>query len=133
IEPLAPGAMRRRRRIDVWRDDVVNVDAMFRDTHVTDEGAETVLHEWSVVAVIDPSTWVIDGCDATPHALPWGECPAAAGSARRLVGHTVTELRSLVNQELRGTSTCTHLNDLLRSLADVGTLASLVPVEGAVH
>ena len=129
IGELAAGAMRRRRRIDVWRaaGGTLDVDAMFRDTHVTDDGEETVLHEWSVDTAVESSTGIISRCEATPHTLPWGECPAAAASARRLVGVEVTRLRTLVNQELRGTSTCTHLNDLLRSLADVATLATHVP------
>ena len=33
------------------------------------------------------------------------------------------KLRGFVRQGLTGTSTCTHLNDLLRSLADVAPLA----------
>jgi hypothetical protein len=31
--------------------------------------------------------------------------------------------RDFVRSSLRGTSTCTHLNDLLRSLGDIGMLA----------
>jgi len=129
ISELAAGAMRRRRRLDVWRADAgaLVVNAMFRDTHLSDDGEETVLHEWSVDAAVESSTGIISSCEATPHALPWVECPMAAASAHRLVGIEVTLLRTLVNQELRGTSTCTHLNDLLRSLADVATLATHVP------
>jgi hypothetical protein len=58
--------------------------------------------------------------------LPWTECPAAAASAGRLDGLRVDELRERVAKEFRGTTTCTHLNDLLRSLADLGALVRLV-------
>lgn len=126
LAELPPGAMRRRRRLDVWPTaEGLVVDAMFRDTHVdADTGVETVLHEWWADAVVDPRSSVVTRCAARPGPLPWGECPTAAGSAGRLVGHAAGVLRDLVREELRGTSTCTHLNDLLRSLADVPALAA---------
>jgi hypothetical protein len=39
---------------------------------------------------------------------------------------TLSDLHFRVRQELSGTSTCTHLNDLLRSVADVAGLVHLV-------
>jgi hypothetical protein len=54
--------------------------------------------------------------------LPWPECPGAAASAGELVGRTVPDVRAYVRANLRGISTCTHLNDLLCSLADVAPL-----------
>ncbi len=59
----------------------------------------------------------IMSCEATPRVLPWAECPHAAASAERLVGRRLGDLRALVRDELVGTSTCTHLNDLLSSLS----------------
>jgi hypothetical protein len=59
---------------------------------------------------------------ATPRVLPWIECPGAATTAGRLVGRPVAGLRGLVRDELVGTSTCTHLNDLLASLSQVDQL-----------
>ena len=56
---------------------------------------------------------------ATVRVLPWQECPAAIGSAVRVKGMMLSELRNRVRAEFVGTSTCTHLNDLLRSLEDV--------------
>jgi Protein of unknown function (DUF2889) len=38
----------------------------------------------------------------------------------------VAGIPALVRHDLRGTSTCTHLNDLLRSLGDVGVLMDLL-------
>lgn len=127
IGPLAAGAMRRRRLLDVTVGDPLDVRSMFRDTHVDGNGVETVLHEYSLTAKLDPRSLVLSGCEARPRVLPWIECPAAAASASRLDGHHVSDIRRLVAREFRGTSICTHLNDLLRSLADLGRLASLLP------
>lgn len=123
---LGAGKMRRRRLVDVTRGDPVTVVAMFRDTHVEPGGLETVLHEYSLTATADPSTLTFLSCTASPHVLPWVECPGAAASAGRVVGHRPDGIRALVRQDLRGLGTCTHLNDLLRSLGDVGALADLL-------
>lgn len=120
---LQTGAMRRRRLLDVSGS---RVFAMFRDTFIApDTGVETILHEYSINAEYDFSADRFVSCEATPHVLPWPECPAAAASAKRVVGKSATELREFVRREFSGTSTCTHLNDLLRSLSDVSTLGAL--------
>jgi hypothetical protein len=126
MEPLAPGAMRRKRLVDVVEGDPFAVLAMFRDTHVEPGGTETILHEYEVAATVDPDTLEVRSASATPRVLPWPECPAAAGSAGRLVGHPVGDIRSFVRQDLRGVTTCTHLNDLLRSMGDIGAMASIL-------
>jgi len=124
IGPLPAGAMRRRRLVEVGAGDPLTVFALFRDTHVDDNGVETILHEYTLTAALDPVSLVLSDCRARPRVLPWVECPAAADSAARLDGHAVGDVRRLVARELRGTTTCTHLNDLLRSLGDLGTLAA---------
>jgi Protein of unknown function (DUF2889) len=125
MSPLASGAMRRQRLIEVTGD-AVEVLAMFRDTHLDMKGAERVLHEYSLAATVDASTQALRHIEATPRVLPWPECPAAASSASRLNGLALSELPRFVAEEMRGTSTCTHLNDLLRSLSEVkGLLAHL--------
>lgn len=124
IGPLPPGAMRRRRLVEVAPGDPCPVWAAFRDTHVDPNGTETVLHEYSLTAALDPATMTLVHCRATPQVLPWHECPQAAASAGRLAGRRVDELRDLVSREFKGITTCTHLNDLLRSLAGI---AALVP------
>ncbi|MCU1346920.1 MAG: hypothetical protein JWL70_3186 [Acidimicrobiia bacterium] len=126
LPPLATGAMRRRRLVQVSAGDPLVVFAMFRDTHTDSHGEETVLHEYSLNATLDPTTLVLSDCIATPQVLPWVECTAAALSAPRLNGHTAAELRDLVRKEFRGTTTCTHLNDLLRSLGDLAVLAPAI-------
>jgi hypothetical protein len=130
MPPLEPGSMRRQRLVertgaDVW--------AMFRDTYARPDGVTTVLHEYSVEATLtgdgvgsgsgdDGGTERFVSCVATPRVLPWAECPGAAASAGRLVGRRLDELAGLVRDELIGTSTCTHLNDLLASLSQAEQL-----------
>jgi hypothetical protein len=120
---LPPSAMRRRRRLDVLAaGDEVILDAMFRDTYVTPEGIETIIHEYDVAASVDRETRRILALECTPRVLPWGECPVAAASGSRLVGEDLGRVRSLVRGEFSGISTCTHLNDALRSLEDAAAL-----------
>ncbi len=126
MDELPIGAMRRRRLVDVTATDVVEIRAMFRDTHVDDDGRETVLHEYELRVDADPATLEVTSSVAVPRVLPWIECPQAVASAGRLVGHRIGGLRTLVRTDLRGTSTCTHLNDLLRSIDDVVALHRLV-------
>jgi hypothetical protein len=114
-----PRTVRRRRRIDVACRDALEVDAMFRDSHWDDDGVETVVHEYCLTARVDPATGVVTDARATPRVLPYVECPTAAHSAARVVGMPLEAVRDRVRAELRGTGTCTHLNDLLRSLEDV--------------
>jgi len=126
IEEMAVPSMRRRRLIDVTSGDPLTVQAMFRDSHRAEDGLETVLHEYSVEASVDPETSEVLDCQATPRSLPWTECPEAADSAERLAGQRVESLRSFVRENLTGTTTCTHLNDLLRSLTDVAALSQIL-------
>ena len=124
MAPLGPHGMRRRRRIDVTRAEagVHPVNVFFRDSHVDGDGRETVVHEYGVAATVDAETRVVRSIVAAADVLPWAECPAAVGSASLLVGQPVGDLRAWARGNLRGTSTCTHLNDTLRGLADVGAL-----------
>jgi len=124
--PLPVHAMRRRRRIDVLPVDegaVWEVDAHFRDSYVDDEG-ETVVHEYTVLARVDGATSTVLEAAATPRVLPWFECPEAAASAARLAGRTLESLRAGIRAEFLGATTCTHLNDMLRALADVAVLGA---------
>jgi hypothetical protein len=124
VAALPRHAMRRRRRIDVFEQGVgrVGIDAMFRDTYVRGDGVETIIHEYTLDAVVETETGVIVEARATPRVLPWRECPGAVAGAERIVGMTLRELHFRVRRELDGTSTCTHLNDLLRSVADTEAL-----------
>lgn len=128
VAPLPPHGMRRRRCLDIWREeDLVLVECLFRDSHFDTAGCETVVHEYTVHATVDPDTMRFDDCTADVGALPWLECPAAAASAQRLAGTTLDDLRSRVRGSFVGPSTCTHLNDTLRSLEDVPRLLDALP------
>ena len=126
--PIPPHGMRRRRRIDVVpptdAEGLLRVDAMFRDSYVTAAGVETIVHEYTFTADVDPLTHEVLRSEATPRALPFAQCPEAGGSAERLVGRGLDDLRARIRTEFTGPTTCTHLNDMLRALADVGMLAA---------
>jgi hypothetical protein len=126
LPTMPPVSMRRRRRLDVWHEDTWHVDAMFRDSWVGPDGVETVVHEYAATASVDPDNHAVTAIAATPKVLPWPECPAAAASALRLVNTPVDDLRTRVRADFTGISTCTHLNDMLRSFADVPALAAQI-------
>jgi hypothetical protein len=133
--PYLPAtAMRRARRIDVRRSPSKSteylIDAMFRDSYVRADGLETIIHEYEVRGAVDQDTARITSMEAIPHVLPWQECPGAVGSAAGTTGMTLSELHSRVRQELQGTSTCTHLNDLYRSLGDCTTMIDALDAAG---
>jgi hypothetical protein len=127
MTPLPVHGMRRRRRIDVLAacDGLIEIDAMFRDTYVRADGVETIIHEYTLIAAVTDTGLIVES-QAEPRVLPWRECPGAVASASRITGMTLEELHFRVRQELSGTSTCTHLNDLLRSVADAAALLSRV-------
>jgi hypothetical protein len=136
LPPLPPGGMRRLRRIDVTPSDGRagnwDLDVFFRDSHMDDALLETVVHEYSLSARVAGPDRTIGEIDVTADVLPWKECPAAVASAVRLVGHGLDDLRSHVRSQFVGTTTCTHLNDVLRGLTDVDVLIdALVPAVGS--
>jgi hypothetical protein len=127
--PLPPHAMRRHRRLDLAREGALVADVFFRDSHAAEDGSETVVHEYTARVEIDPDSLRIARVDVRARVLPWVECESAEASAARLVGRPVASLRPTVRSEFTGPSTCTHLNDTLRSLEDVASLAArLEPV-----
>jgi len=124
---LPPTGMRRLRRIDVVPLDAGDgatwhIDSMFRDSLVEPVNGHTVVHEYSVVAVVRRTSGRIVDIDVTARVLPGPECPNAVASAGRVVGRRAGELRSLVSGQFSGVTTCTHLNDQLRALGDVDAL-----------
>ncbi len=123
VEPLRPHGMRRFRRLDLTPDGAFDVH--FRDSHVDGDGVETIVHEYTVEGSVDASTRTITSVAAEVRVLPWQECPGAIGSASRIRGMTLSEMRDRVRGEFVGTSTCTHLNDTLRAVADLDALLDL--------
>jgi Protein of unknown function (DUF2889) len=62
-----------------------------------------------------------------PRVLPYRECPNAAPNATRMIGQRLADFRQSVITTLPNTLGCTHLNDVLRSLAEVPQLAENLP------
>lgn len=135
MAPLGPHAMRRRRRLDVGPADAAGrhaVDVHFRDSHSGDggddgNGSETVVHEYTATAAVDAASLRLVTLTPKAQVLPWQECPGALASASRLVGTTLDDLAATVRRDLVGVTSCTHLNDTFRSLADLRALLPLVP------
>jgi hypothetical protein len=128
LAPHPEIAMRRARRIDVWRDQgELSIDAMFRDSCWDPDGSEIAVHEYHLLARADGGTDALTSVEARPRILPYVECPLAAPNAEWLIGTPMRALRSEVLERLRGSDCCTHLNDALRSLAEVPVLASSLP------
>ena len=88
------------------------------------------MHEYGVRATVDAVARTVRAIEAAADVLPWAECPAAVGSAARVAGHALAELRPWVRKTFTGTSTCTHLNDTLRGLADVDVLIDRLVAAG---
>lgn len=128
LEPLGPHGVRRRRRLDVSAADErghATFDVHFRDSHADEHRVERGVHEYDVRGTLDVAERRIVDLRCEARVLPWQECPGAVASAQRVVGLTLGEVRDHVRRELRGVSTCTHLNDVLRSLADLDALLAL--------
>ena len=128
VAPLAAYGMRRLRRLDVWGVDAdrIGFSAHFRDSHVDAVGDETVVHEYTAEGTADRTDRTVTAVEAMARVLPWQECPRALGSVQDIVGLRLDELRPRIRAEFVGTSTCTHLNDTLRSIGDVDHLLAYV-------
>ena len=133
LEPLAVGQARRLRRLDVVAaDGGIEVDAHFRDSAVLPDGTERIVHEYTVTATVETEGWTFTSAVAEPRVLPFpSDCAIAADSASLLVGRTVDSLRAGIGPQGRGAGACTHLTDLLRTLADVDRLAPLAYEAGS--
>jgi hypothetical protein len=120
-----PMAMRRARRIDVWRDgDTLHIDAMFRDGCWEPDGTEIAVHEYQVLATAGADDGRLRSVEALPRVLPFAECPLAAPNVTVLKDVAMPDLREVVLDRLKGVPGCTHLNDALRALAEVPVLAA---------
>jgi hypothetical protein len=127
LDVLPAVAMRRARRMDVWRQaETYRIDAHFRDCSTDDQLGLIGVHEYSIQAEIDAARLVVTRLEAIPRVLPFAECPAAAANMDRLLGQPLPGLRRRVVELLNGIDCCTHLNDALRALADVSALLPAV-------
>jgi hypothetical protein len=123
-EPSLPThGMRRLRRIDVAViDDEIVVDTHFRDSYQELSGVETAVHEYEVLVSAGAGDRMVRQVEVRSRVLPGPDCPGAADSAQAVVGQPLEQLRRFVRAEMRDDTVCTHLNDQLRSLADVPAL-----------
>ena len=109
-----------------WRDVVMQ---MRNDGHrVVQVGHVSDKHQPDLrrprTAVVDPVDHTLVSAEATPRVLPFPECQWAAPNVKQLVGMPVTGFRSSVQRTLTELQACTHLNDMLRGLAEVPALVA---------
>jgi hypothetical protein len=137
---LAPGQMRRLRRLDLVpvaasgagpggtapAGAAFLADALVRDSFHDPRDTEVVIHEFTVRAAVAADGTVLD-VSAGIGVVPGPQCPEARGSAARIVGRQAGDLRDGVAREFVGISTCTHLNDTLRTLGDLPRLLGALP------
>jgi len=120
-------AMRRHRRVDVIPEgDELLIDAFFRDSCWEPDGTEMALHEYNVSARVDADTLTLNAVEAFPRVLPFPECQWAPEHVTLLVGRPVQTFRTDVQTTLTELQACTHLNDMLRCLAEVPALARAI-------
>jgi hypothetical protein len=139
---LAPMATRRERVLEVGSRDPAGlrdlrgqgpVTVRYRDSYADPDGLSRALHEWTVHTVLADSGLGGSGLAGSGDArfgkfaveagrLPWVECPAAGLSAHRLDGHAMADVEQMIGAGFAGISTCTHLNDTLRGLAELPDL-----------
>lgn len=119
-------ALRRARRLDVWLDGDIQVDAGFQDSATAPEGGRVAVHEYGLRLTVDAVTGLVKTIAATPHVLPFPECPSAVANLQQLINTPVVEFRSLILEKLARVEGCTHLNDALRSLADIHQLMAML-------
>ncbi|HEX7856270.1 MAG TPA: DUF2889 domain-containing protein [Sphingobium sp.] len=116
---------RRARLIDIWREsDVIRVESIFQDSaSLPGTTMREAIHEYRLSGTADAATGQLLTLDATAGSLPHAECPAAMVNMNVIVGTPMGELRETVLDRLKRTAGCTHLNDMIRSLAEVPVLA----------
>lgn len=118
---------RRARRIDIWiEDSMLKIDVGFQDSASDPELDRVAIHEYHVWGGADLATLTLQVVDASPHVLPFPECPGAIANMQKMIGTSLKDMRTRVIEELPGVLGCTHLNDLLRSLAEVPSMRELL-------
>ena len=126
--PQTEGAnFRRARYIDISvHDNVMNINVGFQDSASDPSSARVAIHEYRLHAQADIEHGVLTSLTATPHILPFVECPGAIANISSLIGTPLHEMRTRVIEELPGVKGCTHLNDVLRGLAEAPILANFL-------
>lgn len=117
-------SMRRARRIDVSVGDRIIVEAHFQDSAAQRAGGRLAVHEYLLRATADRESQALLSLEADPRILPFDHCPAAILNIDILLGTPLSALRQTVLDALPRTRGCTHLNDMLRSLAEAPALVA---------
>ena len=106
--------------------DELVVDAFFRDSCWEPDGSEIVLHEYDGRRrASTPRRRRCGDRAATPHVLPFPECQWAPQHVVLLVGHAGARVpHRRADRRSPSSQCCTHLNDMLRCLAEVPALAA---------
>ncbi len=121
---------RRSRLIDIWQeeDGLIRVESIFQDSSsLPDTDVREAIHEYRLSATADGATGTLLSLDATPGTLPHAECPAAMVNMAVVLGTPMNALRGTVLDRLKRTAGCTHLNDMIRSLAEAPVLVQKLP------
>lgn len=116
--------MRRARRIDVWREgEELAIDVGFQDSGTQPDSADRIaIHEYHVVAKTKDGR--LSELKVDPRILPFQECPGAVAHTKLMLTRPLADLRAEVLATLPGILGCTHLNDVLRSMAEVPAMAA---------
>ena len=123
LPEMPPIGTRRARFIDVRLEgDRIEISAGFQDSTGDPDHGRVGIHEYRLRATADRATGRLDGLESTPHILPFRECPSAVQSSLAILDAPLSDLRDVVLERLAKTRGCTHLNDALRSLAEVPVL-----------
>ena len=117
-------SFRRARRIDLWQDGDIFIDTCFQDSAARPSGEREAVHEYSLTVRADPETLMIKSIEATPHILPFPECPNAIESVHKMIGQPLADMRNAVLETFPRVKGCTHLNDCMRSIAEVPVLVA---------
>lgn len=119
-------AARRARWIDIWRadeKDELAIEAGFQDSATRPDGGRQAVHEYRILAQVRADNFELTQLHIDPRILPYSSCLGAPAQANIMLGTPLTHFRSQVLEHLRGVKGCTHLNDMLRDLAEVPLLA----------
>lgn len=120
---------RRARLIDIWEEGgLIYVEALFQDSaSLPDTDVREAIHEYRLSATADVATGKLLTLEAAPGTLPHAECPAAMVNIGVVLGTPMHELRETVLERLKRTAGCTHLNDMIRALAEAPALVRHLP------
>ena len=126
-----PGdSVQRDKSIGLWFEgDALRVRAELRDQFREPDGTAMALHHYRIELDVERATLVVRDAVATPLALPYDGCLAAAPNLARLVGlRLVAGFTDEARQRLAGEAGCTHLTSLVSDLSIAGLFQGYIAV-----